>query len=68
MSIVTSTDAFFSIDREISPRYGSLKPDFNNAVMCTRSWYPAELKSIIGCALGFGEMLEDMELLEDAFF
>jgi hypothetical protein len=68
VSIVTSTDAFFSIDREISPRYGSLKPDFNNAVMCTRSWYPAELKSIIGCALGFGEMLEDMELLEDAFF
>uniref|UniRef100_A0A7N2R680 Transposase n=1 Tax=Quercus lobata TaxID=97700 RepID=A0A7N2R680_QUELO len=64
ISVATSMDAFFTIEREISPRYASLRPDLMNAIMCTRSWFPDEFKSIIGSALGYEEMLEDMEFVE----
>nr|POF08624.1 zinc finger bed domain-containing protein ricesleeper 1 [Quercus suber] len=67
MSVVTSMDAFFTIEREISPRYASLKPDLMNAIMCTRSWFPDELKSIVGSSLGFEEMLEEMDFVEDLY-
>ncbi|KAF3970468.1 hypothetical protein CMV_005847 [Castanea mollissima] len=67
MSVVTSMDAFFAIEREISPRYASLKPDLMNAIMCTRSWFPDELKSVVGSSLGFEEMLEEMDFVEDLY-
>ena len=67
MTVVTSMDAFFTIEREISPRYASLKPDLMNAIMCTRSWFPDELKSVVGSSLGFEEMLEEMDFVEDLY-
>ena len=67
MSVATSMDAFFTIEREISPRYASLRPDLMNDIMCTWSWFPDEFKSIVSSALGYEEMLEDMEFVEDLY-
>ncbi|XP_050241295.1 zinc finger BED domain-containing protein RICESLEEPER 2-like [Quercus robur] len=66
VSVVTSVDELFTMERGISRRrYASLKPDLINAIMCTRSWFPAEVKSVTESSLGLGEMLEDMELVDD---
>ena len=66
VSIVTSIDEFFTMERGISPRsYASFKPDLINAIMCTQSWVPTELKSMAESSLGFGEMLEDIKLVDE---
>ena len=66
VSFVTSVDELFTMERGISRgRYASLKPDLINAIMCTRSWFPAEVKSMTESSLGLGDMLEDMELVDD---
>ena len=66
VSIVTSIDEFFTMERGISPRsYASFKPDLINAIMCNQSWVPTELKSMAESSLGFGEMLEDIKLVDE---
>ena len=66
VSFVTSVDELFTMERGISRgRYASLKPDLINAIMCTRSWFPTEVKSMTESSLGLGDMLEDMVLVDD---
>ena len=66
VSVVTFVDELFTMERGISQgRYASLKPDLINAIMCTRSWFPTEVKSMTESSLGLGDMLEDMVLVDD---
>ncbi|XP_050215723.1 zinc finger BED domain-containing protein RICESLEEPER 2-like [Mercurialis annua] len=57
VSVVTSQDAYFTVEREIGGRLASLESDVMNAVMCSRSWCPPDIKfkicSLIGDAALF---------------
>ena len=65
-SNLTSINEFFTMEKGISRRhYASLKPDLINAIVCTQSWVPTELKSMAESSRGFGEMLEDIKLVDE---
>ncbi|CAN6551187.1 unnamed protein product [Malus baccata var. baccata] len=43
VSVATSFEAFYTEPRPVDERVAFLKPDFLNALMCTRSWYAGRL-------------------------
>ncbi|XP_050216893.1 zinc finger BED domain-containing protein RICESLEEPER 2-like [Mercurialis annua] len=68
VSVVTSQDAYFTVEREIGGRLASLESDVMNAVMCSRSWCPPDIKSKICSMIGDMDALVDTECVANALF